>query len=133
MNETETFRRSGPIKITTIWVTAQFEALHFYKDAPVAVDFLRHPHRHVFHVRVEMKVTHQDRDVEFITFKHWLEQRCSALRGRSPFQMSCEMIADSLIQEMRIARIWPMAWVRVDVSEDNENGGSVTFEEGDPV
>lgn len=129
----ETIKRNGPLKTTTIWVTAQFEALHFYKDAPAAVDFLRHPHRHVFHVRVEMRVTHDDRDVEFITFKHWLEHRLSVIRGKSPFQMSCEMIADSIIQEMRVARIWPMRWVKVDVSEDGENGGSVTLEEGTPV
>lgn len=127
----ETFPRTGPNKATTIWVTTQFEALHFYKDAPPAVDFLKHPHRHVFHVRVEMRVGHMDRDVEFITFKHWLDARCSSIRGKSPFQMSCEMIADEIIQEMRIARRWPMTWVRVDVSEDGENGGSVTYEQND--
>lgn len=129
MNETETFRRSGPIKTTTIWTTCQFEALHFYKDAPAVVDYLKHPHRHVFHVKAELRVTHNDRDVEFITFKHWLEQRCFAIKANSPFQMSCEMIADNLIQELRVARIWPMTWVRIDVSEDGENGGSVTYEQ----
>ncbi len=35
-----------------IWVTFQREGIHQYPDAPEEVAFLRHPHRHVFHLKV---------------------------------------------------------------------------------
>jgi hypothetical protein len=35
--------------------------------------FLGYPHRHIFHFRVSIDVFHNDRDIEFIQFKRWLE------------------------------------------------------------
>ena len=54
---------------TAIWVTFQVEGIHQWKDA---TNYLRHPHRHMFHFRVELSVTHDDREVEFIKLKHEL-------------------------------------------------------------
>ena len=52
-----------------IWVTFRKEGIHKYPDAPDGVEFLKYPHRHIFHFRVELEVFHDDRDVEFILLK----------------------------------------------------------------
>ena len=39
-----------------IWVTFQKEGIHKYPDAPDEVDFLRYPHRHMFHFKVQIEV-----------------------------------------------------------------------------
>ena len=67
-----------------IWVTFQKEGIHKYpaalEDPALAtgdkydVSFLGYPHRHMFHFRVEIEVFHDDRDIEFIQFKRWLEE-----------------------------------------------------------
>ena len=66
-----------------IWVTFQKEGIHCYPAAATApvlatgdeydVSFLGTPHRHIFHFRVWIDVVHNDRDIEFIQFKRWLE------------------------------------------------------------
>ena len=66
-----------------IWVTFQKEGIHKYpaalEDPALAtgdeydVSFLGYPHRHTFHFRVTIQVFHDDRDIEFIQFKRWLE------------------------------------------------------------
>ena len=33
----------------------------------------RYKHRHIFHFKVWIEVFHDDRDIEFIQFKRWLE------------------------------------------------------------
>ena len=65
-----------------IWVTFQKEGMHKYPaaltDPALAtgdeydVSFLGYPHRHIFHFKVWIGVTHDDRDIEFIQFKRWL-------------------------------------------------------------
>jgi hypothetical protein len=62
-----------------IWVTFRKEGIHKYPaaltDANLAtgdeydVSFLGYPHRHIFHFKVWIGVTHADRDIEFIKFK----------------------------------------------------------------
>ena len=66
-----------------IWVTFRKEGIHKYPaaldDPKLAtgdkfdVSFLGHPHRHIFHFKVAIEVFHDDRDIEFIQFKRWLE------------------------------------------------------------
>ena len=61
-----------------IWVKFQKEGIHKYPAAatdPQLADvaFLANPHRHIFHFRVSISVFHNDRDIEFIQFKRWLE------------------------------------------------------------
>ena len=66
-----------------IWVTFRKEGIHKYpaalEDPALAtgdeydVSFLGYPHRHIFHFKVGITVTHNDRDIEFIQFKRWLE------------------------------------------------------------
>lgn len=111
-----------------IWVTFRREGIHRYpaalEDPNLAtggwddVSFLGHPHRHIFHFKVWLEVFHDDRDVEFIQFKRWLENLYN-----DKLQLdykSCEMIADDLylqiIQKYGGRKVW------IEVSEDGENG-----------
>ena len=84
------------------------------------VSFLGYPHRHIFHFYVTLGVSHNDRDVEFIQFKRELERQFDQGTLQLDYQ-SCEMIAESLINY--IEEQYPNRAVRVEVYEDNENGG----------
>ena len=109
---------------TSIWVTFQKEGIHCYPAAATdpkleSVSFLCHPHRHMFHFRVEMEVFHDDRDVEFIMLKRELEGLYNA--GTLQLNnMSCEMIARELL--IYLTHTYPDRDLAIDVSEDNENG-----------
>jgi hypothetical protein len=114
-----------------IWVTFQKEGIHKYPAALEEpklsdVSFLGYPHRHIFHFRVSIDVYHNDRDIEFIQFKRYLEalysgeQNCLSLDYKS-----CEMIADDLY--LRIADRYPNRNVIINVSEDNENGCEIQY------
>ena len=103
-----------------IFVTFQKEGIHCYPDAPKGVEFLKHPHRHMFHFRVDIEVWHDDRDIEFILFKRELE----ALYGENGTleldHKSCEMMADQLAEY--IQENHPGRDLKIEVSEDGENG-----------
>ena len=125
-------------KRNRIWVTFQKEGIHSYPAASTDpklatgdwddVSFLGVPHRHIFHFRVEIDVFHNDRDIEFIQFKRWLER----LYGDGTLQLnykSCEMIADDIANE--IHKRYPNRCCIVSVSEDNENGCIKHYEVAD--
>lgn len=101
-----------------VFATLRFEAFHRWPNAPKACAYLATRHRHEFHVRVEVVVTHVDRDVEFITLKqkaaHLIE---SALKSKRTDTWSCERWALYLWRELGATR--------VEVSEDGENGAFV--------
>src|SRR5262249_29643217 len=67
-------RRSTPMTGLDryIVVTADVEGLHHWADAPPAEGYLRHPHRHLFTVRIRMQVHHADREVEINQVARWL-------------------------------------------------------------
>ncbi len=119
-----------------IWVTFRHEGIHCYPAAATDpqlatgdqydVSFLASPHRHIFHFRVYIDVFHNDRDIEFIQFKRWLEQLYSG--DQSVLQLdykSCEMIADDLY--VQIASRYPDRCVTIEVSEDGENGCTINY------
>lgn len=116
---------------TSIWVTFQKEGIHCYPAAATdpkleSVSFLGHPHRHIFHFRVEMEVFHDDRDVEFIMLKRELE----GLYNTGTLQlnnMSCEMIAKELL--FYILNVYPSRDITIEVSEDNENGCRLVYDD----
>ena len=88
------------------------------------VSFLGVPHRHIFHFKVWIEVFHDDRDIEFIQFKRWLER--SFDDGTLELNhKSCEMIARDLYTIIN-AR-YPVREVRIEVSEDGENGCYLIF------
>ena len=118
-----------------IWVTFQKEGIHCYpaaaSDPALAtgdeydVSFLASPHRHIFHFQVWIDVVHNDRDIEFIQFKRWLEN----LYRNDTLQLdhkSCEMISDDLY--LQIAQKYPDRGIWIEVSEDGENGALIKYE-----
>ena len=111
-----------------IWVTFRKEGIHKYPAALTEpgladVSFLGYPHRHIFHFRVWMDVFHNDRDVEFIQFKRWMEH---LYEGHLQLDYkSCEMICDDLY--LQIAQKYPDREVWIDVSEDGENGAVIKY------
>jgi hypothetical protein len=88
------------------------------------VSFLATPHRHIFHFDVAIEVFHNDRDIEFIQFKRWLENQYSQNILQLDYK-SCEMISDDLYDV--IATRYPDRSISIQVSEDNENGASIVY------
>lgn len=118
----------------SIWVTFRKEGIHLYPAAltdpnlktgdEYDVSFLGYPHRHIFHFKVRIEVFHDDRDIEFIQFKRWLEN----LYNQGTLELnhkSCEMISDDLYKE--ISAKFPGRFVEIEVSEDGENGSLITY------
>ena len=105
---------------TRIFITCRFAAFHFWKDAPKEHAYLRDLHRHVFHVRLEKAVEHDDRDIEFIELKTRVQKHCqSYLAIRAKVEgLSCEQMAIRLLERFEADL--------VEVSEDGENGAIVT-------
>jgi hypothetical protein len=117
-----------------IWVTFRKEGIHKYPaaltDSNLATDdeydvsFLGYPHRHIFHFKVWIGVTHDDRDIEFIQFKRWLEK----LYAEGTLQLdykSCEMMSGDLYDT--ISNKYPGREVWIEVSEDGENGSFIKY------
>ena len=129
----------------SIWVTFKKEGIHKYPaaldDPKLAtgdwddVSFLGYPHRHIFHFRVQIEVFHDDREIEFIQFKRWLQRLYDMVPDGSEGHgdtggleldyKSCEMIADDLY--LQIANKYPGRAVTIEVSEDGENGCCVSY------
>jgi hypothetical protein len=124
-----------------IWVTFEKEGIHKYPAAATDpklatgdyydVSFLATPHRHIFHFRVWIDVYHDDRDIEFIQFKRWLEQLYSGTSSvLSLDYKSCEMISDDLY--LQISARYPDRSVWIEVSEDGENGAFIKYDTHQP-
>jgi hypothetical protein len=117
-----------------IWVTFKKEGIHRYPAAATDpllctageydVSFLANPHRHIFWFKVWIDVFHSNRDLEFIQFKRWLESLYSKDILQLDFK-SVEMIADDLY--IQIAGRYPGRAVVIEVSEDGENGCSISY------
>ena len=117
-----------------IWVTFKKEGIHRYPAAATDpllctageydVSFLANPHRHIFWFKVWIDVFHSNRDLEFIQFKRWLESLYSKDILQLDFK-SVEMIADDLY--LQIAGRYPNRNVVIEVSEDGENGCSISY------
>lgn len=98
-----------------IYCTHQFAAEHRWLQAPPEVKFLCFPHRHLFHVRVEWRVSHGDRQMEFLRMKGILARVCTDLSSDpSALEWSCEHYAEKIAAHLHADK--------VEVSEDGENG-----------
>lgn len=102
---------------TNIIVNLQWEAIHSWSKCPLPeVAFLKHPHRHIFHICAKKEVTHDDRQVEIIMFKRkileYLNQWDNDLGDQS-----CEMLAKELAHQFELSYC--------SVLEDGENGAEV--------
>jgi hypothetical protein len=120
-----------------IWVTFRKEGIHKYPaaltDPKLAtgdeydVSFLGYPHRHIFHFKVAIEVFHDDRDIEFIQFKRWLE-KLYAEKTLALDYKSCEMMSGDLY--LAIVERYPGRKVTIEVSEDGENGSKTEYPRG---
>jgi hypothetical protein len=123
----------------TIFVKFQKEGIHKYPAAATDpalatgdeydVSFLATPHRHIFHFEVTIEVFHNDRDIEFIQFKRWLENQYSQGILALDYK-SCEMISDDLYEV--IATRYPDRNIIIRVSEDDENGALIMYRNSQP-
>jgi hypothetical protein len=117
-----------------IFVTFQKEGMHKYPAAltdpnlatgdEYDVSFLGYPHRHIFHFKVWLGITHNNRDVEFIQFKRWLLNLYKDATLSLDFK-SCEMMSDDLYTQ--ISQKYPDREVWIEVSEDGENGSFIKY------
>lgn len=117
-----------------IFITTSFVGLHYWPAAKAPVTYLAHPHRHVFKIRVEIPVTHDDREIEFIQVKERLDDYLTPWKTAGvPSHThdlgacSCETLArdiadvlNSWYPDRRVAS--------VEVSEDGENGAILRLE-----
>ena len=117
-----------------IWVKFQREGIHKYPGADTDpalatgdwddVSFLGFPHRHIFHFTVGIQVFHNDRDIEFIQFKRWLEK--SFNEGTLQLDhRSCEMVSDEMYE--LISTRYPGRDINITVAEDGENGATIEY------
>ena len=107
-----------------IEVKLDIEGLHNWPDCNLPhVEYLKYLHRHTFVIHCRAEVSHGNRDIEFIDFKHNIKQFI-AKRWYDPTygccnfgSMSCEHIAETLLDQFGLCRC--------SVSEDNEFWGIV--------
>jgi hypothetical protein len=131
----ETITRIMDAAERKIWITFRREGIHRYPAAATDpmlctageydVSFLANAHRHIFHFKIWIDVFHNDRDIEFIQFKRWLESLYSKDILELDFK-SCEMIADDLY--IQVAGRYPGRAVWIEVAEDGENGCLIKYE-----
>ena len=110
-----------------VFATFTFAGFHQWPGAPDDCAYLRFPHRHLFHVRIEKRVNHDDRDIEFITLKEAGEATVNQVKadGTDTSTWSCERWAIYLMMKLDLEKC--------EVSEDNENGASVERQTVDDI
>jgi hypothetical protein len=105
---------------TTVITKNYIEGFHCYPEASGRVDFLKHRHRHVFHVECGFEVTDSNREIEIFTQQFQIDEYFARIFG-VPAQfgnMSCEMIAQSVMTAFKNCSY-------VKVLEDGEGGATV--------
>ena len=105
-----------------VCIRTQFTATHNWTNAPIGDpvnNFLRFPHRHIFHVELKVEVTDNDREVEFFDLKDQVDRYILLHYSNLHLEnVSCEMIAEKLLTTYDADF--------VSVYEDNENGCEIS-------
>lgn len=110
----------------SIIVKTQLEALHQWLYIPDEHPsyYLKNLHRHLFHIEMRFKVTHADRDIEFIAFKNLIDQFLRSSFSICPHSNlfilengSCEMLGMKLLKQFQADGCY---WIQV--LEDGEMG-----------
>lgn len=118
------------IKVETmIWVTFQHEGFHAFDRAKTDkklsdVDFLANRHRHIFHCNVTIDVKHDDRDIEFIQFKRFMEQFTQY--DNASCEQICKRLYDHIVYNSGIPEVGKRRII-ISVAEDGENGANVVY------
>ncbi|MGI9554817.1 MAG: hypothetical protein ACR2M6_02480 [Vampirovibrionia bacterium] len=140
--------------LKNVYCTFTFEGKHCWPDAYKyeGIEFLSLKHRHMFHAKVIVSVNHNDRDVEFILMKRYLQEYVGNL-PKDLHSSSCEMLAhcigvathcfingltiDQMFYQFPSQRTpWDIDYdklsylnssnvIQVKVSEDGENGAII--------
>ena len=121
-------------KKTFVYTQFQKEGYHRFPEAAtderyktgdwLDVSHLGVRHMHYFFFKVWVEVSHDNRDIEFIQLRRWLE----SLYDNSSLELnnqSCEMMCNALYE--KVHEKYPNSEVRIDISEDNINGGYVEY------
>jgi hypothetical protein len=110
---------------TLVFCNFRQAGFHSWPNAPEPYKYLSYPHRHEFHVRVDVQVAYDDRDIEFIALKQACQTAFAMLTAEVSFEhldfgaRSCEMLAKEL-GHILVGMKYNVA--AVEVSEDGENG-----------
>jgi len=121
-------------KKTFVYCTFQKEAYHFFPGADqdpqyatgdeYDVSHLASRHMHYFNFKVWVEVTHNNRQIEFIQLRRWIE----SLYAKGTLELnhqSCEMLSDALCE--KLAERYPGMEIRIDVSEEGINGSYTEY------
>ena len=88
------------------------------------VSFLGNKHFHYLYFNVTIEVFENNREIEFIQFRRWLERLYTDQTLDIDF-MSCEMLCEQLIN--KIKEKYAGRYIKVEVYEDNINGGILEY------
>ena len=111
---------------TYIIINTQVEGLHNWPACDIKeVEFLKFPHRHIFHICAKKEVDHHDRDIEIIRLKREITSFINNkygighqhAEGCDFGSKSCEMLATELVNKFDLDYC--------SVLEDGENGAEV--------
>lgn len=109
---------------SAVFCRTSFEGIHCWPEAPLETYYLRSPHRHIFHVEVEVDVKEDDREIEFINLKHnvdrYIQQTIVSGELNDMGRTSCEEVAKKLADWLY--HIYPNRDCYIEVNEDGENG-----------
>lgn len=103
-----------------VYCKFQIEGIHYW---PEATNYLKHPHRHMFHFEVKVQ-TIEDRQIEFIELGQELLKYMKPPWERT---VSCEQLAGNVVDHLKMRHGFDRIYI-VDVSEDGENGVLVVYE-----
>ena len=109
-----------------ISVSTSFEFVHCWPEAPEEVQYLQNPHRHVFHVNALIEVFHDDRELEFIMVKHFIDSKINAALKDWLVSTSCEQMCDFILHTLQ-SQYGSMRDITVSVFEDGENGAVMSY------
>lgn len=120
-----------------VMVKTEFKGSHNWPEASQfagpEVKFLETEHRHTFHIKCTLTVSHDDRDVEFFVLQGILNNIIDELYPFSSDQpllrklgrRSCETVALELIDQLRTKLSYRNS-ILMEVWEDNEVGAEIT-------
>lgn len=112
----------------TVWATAELPGFHRWPGAPDHRAYLRDRHRHLFKLRVEVQVHHDERDIEFhdlsdamrYWWSTWTDGVHEGVAEWGPH--SCEAIATELSEYLGAQGTLDHREWMIEVSEDGESG-----------
>lgn len=96
------------------------EGYHFYPDAPEFCNYLSNRHRHIFVIKCQFAVNHNEREIEINNQQHkideYLRKKYGPVCEFGP--MSCESIAEEILTQFNAEK--------VTVLEDNYGGATLS-------